>query len=195
MESLDLAKTADLRAILAERGFPVEDVVLQRLYLVARRRVNFFYTGASVEDREDAIQEVMLVLSKKYLRCKPSNGDAGLSALTGRIATNVSYAGRRKLINRTNHETVLNDDFDLADPNGTIADPVLDNDTITKIFSVLPTRQREILRLSVLEGHSHDEISQRLGIGKGTIMNALSRALTTLRKPIHCHLLRGGSAK
>jgi RNA polymerase sigma-70 factor (ECF subfamily) len=45
----------------------------------------------------------------------------------------------------------------------------------------LPSAQREIVVLTVLEGYRHDEIAQALGISVGTVKSRLSRAKHALR--------------
>lgn len=76
-----------------------------------------------------------------------------------------------------------------ADPfEQTIAPPALDqlvdveaDDEAKHLLALVPTPDREVLRLAVIEGWNHAELAQRLGITPGAARVRLHRAIARLR--------------
>ncbi len=56
--------------------------------------------------------------------------------------------------------------------------------SILEAVQNLPPRQQQIFRLTRMEGLSHEEIAQRLGVSKETVSNHATRALLNLRKTL-----------
>lgn len=77
--------------------------------------------------------------------------------------------------------------FDLSTKEPS-ADQYIDRDNlekeIYKIIDGLPLKCGQVFRLSRLEGKSHQEISDDMGISKKTIENHMTRALKTLRNQL-----------
>lgn len=55
---------------------------------------------------------------------------------------------------------------------------------VNQVVSSLPERQKEVFKLSRLEGLSHKEISEELGISTNTVKNHIVEALKTLKKSL-----------
>jgi RNA polymerase sigma-70 factor (family 1) len=64
---------------------------------------------------------------------------------------------------------------------------VLDETTriIASAIDRLPAQQRQILKLSRIEGLSHSEIARQLNIEKKSVTNAITRALNNIRSYLH----------
>ena len=56
-----------------------------------------------------------------------------------------------------------------------------DGDAIERAISALPDRCQEVFRLSYIDGLSHKEIAQKLGISTSTVDNQVFKALRILR--------------
>src|SRR5690606_19522322 len=56
---------------------------------------------------------------------------------------------------------------------------------VDKAIALLPERQKVIFRLSRLEGLSHKEIADELGVSPNTVKNHIVEALKTLKKSLH----------
>lgn len=56
--------------------------------------------------------------------------------------------------------------------------------SILEAVQNLPPRQQQIFKLTRMEGLSHEEIAQRLGVSKETVSNHATRALLNLRKSL-----------
>jgi RNA polymerase sigma-70 factor (ECF subfamily) len=60
----------------------------------------------------------------------------------------------------------------------------LDGQKIIKLISEMPAGFRAVFNLSVLDGFSHQEIAQQLGISEGASRSQLSRARVWLQERI-----------
>jgi RNA polymerase sigma-70 factor (ECF subfamily) len=71
----------------------------------------------------------------------------------------------------------------LADARGATAptSPPLPDHDVTRTFAVLKPRERALLWLAYVEGESHQEIAESLGLARGSIKVLLSRARARLR--------------
>ena len=58
------------------------------------------------------------------------------------------------------------------------------NDELIKIIQQLPNGYRSVVNLYLIEGYSHKEISEMLGIAEGTSKSQLARARLLLQKGI-----------
>jgi RNA polymerase sigma-70 factor (ECF subfamily) len=94
-----------------------------------------------------------------------------------RIATNVSRdhlrAAKRTELRRLDPDTA-------AVP---AADPAVDR-TIALAFRKLPPKLQIVATLVLIEGRSHDEVAQALGIPVGTVKSRLFRATRALREEL-----------
>ena len=129
-------------------------------------------------DAEDAVQEVFVDLWRSAARYEPTRStEAGW----------VAMVTRRRLIDRLRRrqhamETEpLPDDFDVA------ADDLSDEDRDDRVeraraaVRALPEAQRTVLELSLLHGHTHDEIARVTNTPLGTVKSHIRRGLHRAR--------------
>lgn len=64
------------------------------------------------------------------------------------------------------------------------ADEKADTEYILRIIAALPMGYRTIFNMMEVEGYSNEEVSEKLGIDKGTVRSQLSRAKQLLRKKL-----------
>lgn len=55
-------------------------------------------------------------------------------------------------------------------------------ESFERILALLPEKQRQVFRLSRIEGFSHQEISDKLNISSNTVKNHITQALKTVRE-------------
>ena len=137
----------------------------------------------SVELAKDAVQEVFL---KLWVRREKMGKVENLEAFVFIVGRNhIIDQLKGKLANPRMHETAL--DYlpdDLLLPHHRVDLKQLQKN-IAEAIEKLPPQQKNIFRLSREEGLSHEQIAQRLGIGKETVKNHMVRALNTLRTWLH----------
>jgi RNA polymerase sigma-70 factor (ECF subfamily) len=124
------------------------------------------------EDAKDAVVMAFHVLWRKRRTVRLVDGSPlpWLLAATTRVSLNLERSARR--------QRSLLDRIPAAEP---ASSPDLDDTPVIEAVRRLPSAQREIVVLTVLEGYRHDEIAQALGISVGTVKSRLSRAKHALR--------------
>lgn len=106
-------------------------------------------------------------------------GDAKFSTWLTSIGVRAAYAA---LARRLDDDVLLLDDF--PSPNGNGAASTVD---LERALAALPDRQRLVVVLHDVEGFTHEEIAEQLGMAVGSSKASLSRARHALRQ-----MLTGG---
>src|SRR5262245_7352807 len=136
-------------------------------------RLAYRLTGTK-EDAEDVVHDVFVGLPEKLERYEERGRlDAWLRRVTARVALMRLRSGRRRQVIRLEH-------VDLPAPSG---EPPID---LQAAVDALPINLRSVLVLKEIEGYSHTEIADMLGISAVTSRVRLFRALRKLRR-----ILRG----
>jgi RNA polymerase sigma-70 factor (ECF subfamily) len=134
--------------------------------------------GARPEDAEDVLQETWIAAQ----RALPAfRGDGSLLGWLGRIATN-AY---RDLLRSGRRLSEIQDYLlpsRAAGPAECAARREM-ADRVTAAMEELPPRQRETLRLRVVEGLRYEEIAERMGVGRDAVrMNLIQARRKLLRR-------------
>lgn len=129
-----------------------------------------------LSQREDAKDAVVLAFhelwrKRRTVRLVDGSPLPWLLATATRVALNLERSARRQraLLGRipvVEHVTPAS-----TDPDAPVVDAV----------RRLPSGQRDVVVLSVLEGYRHEEVAHALGISVGTVKSRLSRAKRVLR--------------
>jgi len=142
---------------------------LYRLYGLALFRVAYRLTG-SREDAEDVLHDVFVGLPEALQRYEERGRlDAWIRRLTARLSLMRVRSRRRRAV------VALEDEHpsrETATPGGDLEEAVRS----------LPEPLRNVLVLKEVEGYSHAEISEMLGISVVTSRVRLMRALRKLRR-------------
>ena len=163
-ELVTLARTGDGGAIRA-------------LYQRHARRVFAVVRRMSGDDAlaEDWAQEAWV----RVIRALPTfRGDCQFSTWLHRIAVNSALHGRRSRERKAGRETVM-DDTHAARPTG--GDALL-RLKLERAMDRLPEGMRRVLVLHDVEGYTHEEIGELLGINPGTCKSQLFKARAKMRK-------------
>lgn len=130
------------------------------------------------DDAKDLLQEGFVTV---FTKIGTFNSAGSLEGWMRRIFVNTALMKLRKA-------DILRD---AADVDGAAAARVPDVDDvlsgvsgkdIMKLISAMPDGFRVVFNMSVIEGYSHQEIAQALGISEGTSRSQLSRARTWLQE-------------
>ena len=159
----------------ARRGDPEALAALYRQYGDDIMGVAFRLTGSRA-DAEDVLHDVFLGLPEALARYEErGNLRAWLRQVAARVALMRLRAGRRK--REVPLETVpeLRDEAQ-AEPETPLA--------VARALARLPPGMRAVFVLKVVEGYSHAEIGDLLGISVKASEVRLTRALKALRKQL-----------
>lgn len=131
------------------------------------------------EEAEDIFQEAFVRVFK-YIGSleKPK----ALDAWAKRIFINTAINFYQKHSRHHGHFDV-DQSFDLSD-QAADAISTLSNEELLRLVAGLPDGYRVVFNLYVMEGYSHKEIGEQLGISEGTSKSQLSRAKNLLKKQI-----------
>jgi RNA polymerase sigma-70 factor (ECF subfamily) len=139
-----------------------------RIYTLVRR-----LTGDDAQ-AEDAAQEAWL----RAIRALPGfKGQALFSTWLHRIAVNCALYGRRRRERARERELYLDESFAAREVQG---EPLLRR-RLEGALDQLPERMRRVLVLHDVEGYTHDEIAELMGVAPGTCKSQLFKARAKMR--------------
>jgi len=162
-ELLRQAADGDARAIrtLYDRYAP-------RVYAVVRR------IAADDDLAQDYAQEAWI----RAIRALPTfRGDARFSTWLHRIAVNAALQALRKAEARTKREAPTPDEVPIAPAH---KDSLLQK-RLERALDALPEGMRQVLILHDVEGYTHEEIGDALGVTSGTSKSQLFKARAKMR--------------
>ncbi len=133
------------------------------------------YAG-NVNDANDLLQEGFI---KVYNNLSKFRREGSFEGWIRRIFINTCIEQYRKKVKSYNiteaqENTVEDKDLDALD--------ILDAKDMVKLIAELPTGYNTVFNLYVVEGFSHKEIADMLGISEGTSKSQLARAKGALKK-------------
>ena len=135
---------------------------------------------------DDIIQETMIRVWQKAKQFNPDKGQVSTWLFT--IARNQRINQYRKL---RKQDTSTRNTYDLVEKQ-MLADSVIEtrqtNSTLYQALRSLPPTQSEVIRLSFLEGLTHQEIAERLGLPLGTVKSRIRLGLVRIRFAIGIRL-------
>ena len=132
---------------------------------------------------EDQAEDVMIGgFVKVFERIEQYKGEGSFEGWIRRIMVNESLTYLRR-----NKGMYLEVDIEYADrePDYASLDTHLEAEDLLKLIQQLPVGYRTVFNLYAIEGYSHREIADQLGVSENTSKSQLSRARTLLQK----HLL------
>jgi len=138
----------------------------------------------NVSEAEDALQEAFIRIFK-YVKNFKGRHEGSLSAWIKTIVVNTTLSHNRN--NKKHHYTEDVDDLHVsADPVPLFDDEVdvsrRKQEAIMKSMQKLPIGYRTVFNLYVVEGYTHKEIAEILGISENTSKSQLSKARKYLKK-------------
>lgn len=132
------------------------------------------------DDAEDAVQEVFVDVWKNAGRFDEAQASE---------TTFIAMIARRRVIDRIRHSTrrisadslddVLLEPFTRADQTMQMS---VEANEAAKAMRTLRPEQQQVLRLSIVQGMSHQEISDATGMPLGTVKTHARRGLTQVRE-------------
>ena len=169
---------------LIQRAQEGEQRAIRDLYRLYSPRVYAIVKRLAGDDAlaEDWAQEAWV----RIFRALGSfRGEARFTTWLHRIAVNSALHGRRWRDRRTRLEAPLEETV----PTRAVAGDALLRVKLERAMQVLPERMRQVLVLHDIEGFTHEEIAEFLGVTGGTSKSQLFKARARMRE-----LLRGTDA-
>jgi RNA polymerase sigma-70 factor (ECF subfamily) len=124
---------------------------------------------------EDWAQEAWM----RVIRALPSfRGDSQFSTWLHRVAVNSALHGRRSRERKTGRETVMDEEVAVRPAGG--GDALL-RLRLERAMKRLPEGMRRVLVLHDVEGYTHEEIGEMLGVNPGTCKSQLFKARARMR--------------
>jgi RNA polymerase sigma-70 factor, ECF subfamily len=168
------AGAADLPALLAAAGAG-DRRAFKSLYEATSRRL--FAVALTILKRrdlaEDVLQEAYVRVWTQARQFDPERGAA--MAWLSRIVRNLA-------IDQIRRERGAHDDIaDHAETLYAPATPLADRTDLNRSLARLRDDQRDILRLAFVQGYTHEELVDRLGVPLGTAKSRVRRGLEQLR--------------
>ncbi|MFM7487172.1 MAG: RNA polymerase sigma factor [Cytophagales bacterium] len=154
----------------------------------AQRDVYHLYAGKMyalccryVKDKMEAEDVLVMSFTKIFERIEQFKADGSFEGWIRRIMVNESLGYLRK-----QKYMYLETDIDTADRelNYEHLDAHLAVDDLMKLIESLPTGYRIVFNLYAIDGYSHQEIAEQLGISENTSKSQLSRARALLQKKL-----------
>jgi RNA polymerase sigma-70 factor (ECF subfamily) len=165
-----------------KRGERVAQRWLYEKYASKMMYVCLRYLG-NEDDAQDVMHDAFV---KVYASISKFRGDAKIDTWISRIMANTSINTIRKQARRGIKKDV--DDVhlvDKSDQTGMMETPdSLSAQEVLKMILELPLGYRTVLSMYALDGYSHQEIAQTLGISEGTSKSQLAKARKMLKSRI-----------
>ncbi|MGH2648039.1 MAG: RNA polymerase sigma factor [Ginsengibacter sp.] len=135
------------------------------------------YSG-NVDDATDLLQEGFIKVFKNLQKFR---GDGSFEGWMRRIFVNTSIEHFRKKVKLYNVTEVQENTIEETDLN--ILDTLAAKDIILLVNELSPG-YKTVFNMHVIEGYSHKEIADLLGISEGTSKSQLARAKGVLKKSL-----------
>lgn len=126
------------------------------------------------EEAQDILQDSFI---KVFTKLHTYQFTGSFEGWLKRIATNTSIEYYRKKINTDEVDEIVFNPYLSVD-----SDKSLEVEELLKMIQELPEGYRMIFNLYAIDGFTHSEIAQKLGISEGTSKSQLSRARAHLQK-------------
>jgi len=135
------------------------------------------YSG-NQEDARDLLQEGFIKIFKNLSKYR---GDGSFEGWIRRIFVNTSIEHFRKKVHLQNVSE--SQEAIIEDKEWNVLDNLAEKD-IMKMIHELSPGYKAVFNMHVIEGYSHKEISDILGINEGTSKSQLARAKMVLKKMV-----------
>jgi RNA polymerase sigma factor (sigma-70 family) len=133
------------------------------------------------EDARDILQESFIKIFSKIRQVESADK---LEAWMKSIAVRTAIDHYHKL-KRIDHQSYSKTDFNIPDSENEIILGNLTDEYLIRIINELPEGCRLVFNLFEVEGYSHQEIADLLGIGEGTSRSQLHHAKYLLKQKLN----------
>ena len=136
------------------------------------------YAG-NTDDAQDLLQEGFI---KIYKNLEKFRNEGSFEGWMRRVFVNTSIEHFRRKVNL--NSITENEEKGIEDSTWNVLDSLAEKDII-QLIQELSNGYRTVFNLYVVEGYSHKEIGDMLGISEGTSKSQLARAKMILQKKVN----------
>lgn len=167
---------------LIERVKAGDTNALQKMYETYTPIMRGVCVNITKEDEDtvdDLVQDAFILA---YYSLHTLRDSSKLGEWISSIAKNVSlrYLDKKQKIRFIPTSYFMDEELEMKDSIS--ADSLLNEDEILKMISKLPSGYGKVFKMSAIEGYSHKEIAEKLGIESHSSSSQLARAKSLLRK-------------
>ena len=130
------------------------------------------------EDAQDLLQDGFIKIFKNLEKFR---GEGSFEGWIRRIFVNTSIEHFRKSLRNSPVPVIEPQEISIEDPSWNALDNLAEKDIIKMIQGLSPG-YRQVFNMYVIEGYSHKDIANILGISEGTSKSQLARAKGILKK-------------
>lgn len=134
-----------------------------------------------IKDKMEAEDVLVMAFTKIFERIDQYKNEGSFEGWIRRIMVNESLSYLRK-----NKNMYLETDIEAADrePDYDRIESQMEAEDLMKLIAALPMGYRIVFNLYAVDGFSHQEIAEQLGISENTSKSQLSRARALLQKKL-----------
>lgn len=137
-------------------------------------------------DAEDSLQEGFV---KVFRDLHQFRGEGSFEGWLRRVIVNVALQNLRKQKGGLQFTELENKEYKLStEEDDSVFDENEKAEALIKLMQKMPTGFRTVLNLYVLEGYSHQQVAEELGISVGTSKSQLNRAKVFLKNLLEKNL-------
>ena len=141
--------------------------------------------GVSASDREDVVQEVMLVCVRRLGDIEPERERAFLLATTTKVVANFRRTRRRRPAEPAEDMEALEGTFEAAQPREGPVEALerkRDLERVQAALEQMTEQQRAAFVLFEIEGLSAREIAEQLGVSESVVFARVQRARAVFQR-------------
>jgi RNA polymerase sigma-70 factor (ECF subfamily) len=162
---------------LIQRAQEGDPAAIREIYRLYAPRVYAIVKRLAADEQlaEDWAQEAWVRI---FRALGTFRGDARFTTWLHRIAVNSALHGRRWRERRVRHEAPIPESMPVRAPT----EQTLLRLRLEKAMAQLPERMRQVLALHDIEGYTHEDIAEFLGVTPGTSKSQLFKARARMRE-------------
>jgi RNA polymerase sigma factor (sigma-70 family) len=179
---VDSGAVVDIEALDARRAAAGDQAAFERLY---RRHVGRIHTLARRMAGPDAADDITQdIFVRAWDKLPTFRGESAFGTWLHRLGVNVVLTRRRS--EKSERTWIMDDDAGLDSGTPTTMNPAARMD-LDAAIARLPEGARKVFVLHDVEGWTHEEIAEQMGLVPGTSKSQLSRARAALRRMLDGH--------
>ncbi len=176
------ASSVDVESLDAKRAATGDEAAFERLYRRHVARIHTMVRRMAGPDTADDITQDIFV--RAWDKLATFRGESAFGTWLYRLGVNVVLSKRRS--DKNDRTWILDDELAMARATQAATHPATRMD-LESAIARLPDGARKVFVLHDVEGWTHEEIAEQMGLVPGTSKSQLSRARAALRRMLDGH--------